>query len=138
YVPRLLKQSMTGPAWRRRASVEAALDQLVPPMSVLVGGTAAWTTMVVGLASVSHRARWAAVASAGFVLFEAAYVLSALRMVEAPPAVYRSLLSVPRLVGWKARLWLRMLARPGRVSWVRTTRNVRAGEASEAGSGGPR
>jgi hypothetical protein len=50
--------------------------------------------------------------------------VSGLRMVSAPPAVYRSLLTAPRLVVWKLRLWLGVMGRRRDVSWVRTARNA--------------
>ncbi len=64
--------------------------------------------------------------AAASVAAQTFYVWSALRMVDAPPAVYRSLLGAPRLVLWKLRLWGEMLVRPGDVAWVRTARNAPA------------
>jgi hypothetical protein len=62
--------------------------------------------------------------SGALVAAQAAYVVSALRMVDAPGAVYRSLLGAPRMVLWKVGLWARVLARPDDVRWVRTARNA--------------
>jgi hypothetical protein len=124
YLPQLVKQTITDSGDRRIAAADAALDQLVPPFSLLVAATAAWSAAMAlrAVASPGHRAR--SIAPAVIVVtVQAAYVLSALKMVSAPKAVYRALLGAPRLVMWKVGLWLRMLVRRGDVAWVRTARN---------------
>ena len=50
------------------------------------------------------------------------YVVTALRLVSAPPAVYRSLLQAPRMIIWKLGVWFKVFGR-GDVGWHRTTRN---------------
>jgi cellulose synthase/poly-beta-1,6-N-acetylglucosamine synthase-like glycosyltransferase len=134
-LPRLLRAVIEGRR-PRFAHLDAALDQLVPPISVLVAAQGA--ANAVGLAAlVLHPGRW----SRRLVLLDAistsllvGHVLAGLRSVDAPRSVYRSLLDAPRLVVWKLRLWLGLLGRQSDVSWTRTDRNepelVQAREAT--------
>jgi hypothetical protein len=127
YVPRLATQSFVGPRGQRALALDAALDQLVPPFSVLVAATAGWSAAVALRAALSPGRRLRTLLPVVLVVsVQASYVMSALRMVGAPRAVYRSLLAAPRLVVWKAGLWVRMLAGGRNVAWVRTARNAPA------------
>jgi cellulose synthase/poly-beta-1,6-N-acetylglucosamine synthase-like glycosyltransferase len=125
YVPALLRAAVRGGPAGRFAYLDAAMDQLLPPFSVLGAVTAgAGAIALIGAtASRSRRATAHLVVVAGVAAAEAAYVLSALRMTDAPPAVYRSLASAPRAAAWKIGLWLRVLSGQRRVTWIRTTRN---------------
>jgi cellulose synthase/poly-beta-1,6-N-acetylglucosamine synthase-like glycosyltransferase len=127
HVPTLLRRSARGGPAGRVAYLDAAVDLLVPPFSVLVASTAGWiatTALAFALRPARHRARRAGwgILVAGV---QVAYVLSALRMVDAPPAVYRSLRRAPALVVWKVGLWARAMVDPAEAGWTRTTRNVR-------------
>jgi hypothetical protein len=134
FVPALLRRAATPGARARLACADAAVDQLLPPFSVIVAATAAWTGAVAAAAVVRPGRRRLAVAGA-VLLAETVCVLSALRMVDAPRSVYRSLLGAPRLVAWKVMLWLGMV-RKRDVTWVRTARNVeRDGPADLAATG---
>jgi hypothetical protein len=125
YVPRLVRRAVSARGRERLAAADAVVDQLVPPFSVLVAGTAVWSAAVGLRALVARRGRrWPVVAAGAIVAAQGWYVVSSLRMVSAPKAVYRSLLGAPRLVVWKVGLWLRMIVRPRDVAWVRTARNV--------------
>jgi cellulose synthase/poly-beta-1,6-N-acetylglucosamine synthase-like glycosyltransferase len=126
YVPALLRRAVTAPRGDRLACVDAAVDQLLPPFSVIVAATAVWSGVALVAAVVAPGRRRLAVA-AGLLVTQAACVVSALRMVGAPPAVYRALLGAPRLVAWKVRLWLRMVCGRRDVQWVRTARNAERG-----------
>ncbi len=125
YVPDLLMGAVRHGCRHRLARVDAALDQLVPPLSVLVAGTtvttALATTLRLGpgsrLAQLGSRLAWISLAA---VLF---HVIGGLRVARVPRAVYRALAGAPRLVVWKVTLWLRVLARPEQVAWTRTPRN---------------
>ena len=125
YLPSILRRSITSGPAGRVAYVDAALDQLSPPFSIIVVGTSASAALALVHAAVvrTPAARRRAVAASMVALGQLVALLSALRMVGAPQAVYRSLLGAPRLVAWKLRLWLRMLLRPAGVAWVRTARN---------------
>ena len=132
YVPALLRRAATARGRDRFAYVDAAVDQLLPPFSVIVAATTAWTAMTLGVAVVARSRRRPRVGVAiMLVAAQAGYVVSGLRMVSAPPAVYRSLLTAPRLVVWKVRLWLGMIGRRRDVAWVRTARNDDGREQAE-------
>jgi cellulose synthase/poly-beta-1,6-N-acetylglucosamine synthase-like glycosyltransferase len=124
FVPELLRRSCRHGGHQRIAYADAALDQLVPPLSVLAAGTGA----VVAGASIAMAARrssgrfgfrlaWASAVALAF------HVIGGLRLARAPRSVYVALLQTPRLVVWKIALWVRVLVRPGSVSWRRTERN---------------
>lgn len=125
YVPRLVRRAVTGGPAGRVAYADAAVDQLLPPFSLVAAGAVGATALAALAALVapgrrSRRRLLAAVAACGV---QAAYVLSGLRLVDAPAAVYRSLAQAPKLVLWKVGLWFRVLRRPDGVAWVRTARN---------------
>lgn len=119
YVPKLLLLAVKD-AQSRVAAVDAMLDHLVPPLSVLVAATGGLT--VAEWASSLMRGQRPG--PSGWLLIGAlvVHVTSGLVLAKAPPSVYRALLHAPGMVWWKLRLWLRMLARPGVEGWVRTTR----------------
>jgi hypothetical protein len=119
YVPELARRAVHPATGQRVATVDAILDQLVPPLSVLAAGT----TVVASAATVlrsrtAARLGWFALAALAF------HVVAGLGVARAPRAVYAALLRAPRLVGWKVVLWVRMLARRGDVAWTRTARNI--------------
>jgi hypothetical protein len=122
HVPRLLGEvvrprSGTVP---RVAALDAALDHLVPPLSVLVaatGGAAVASTAVATLGG--GRRRWA---GWGLVALLVGHVASGLYLARVPASVYRSLVHAPRMVAWKVGLWARTLVRPDDAGWVRTAR----------------
>jgi cellulose synthase/poly-beta-1,6-N-acetylglucosamine synthase-like glycosyltransferase len=116
YIPRLARAAVTRRG-RRVAAIDAILDHLVPPLSVLVLAVGGVTVASAGTGSRGG-------ARSGLVLTAAlgAHVLSGLVLARAPASVYRSLVHAPAMIVWKARLWLRMLVRPGEGGWVRTAR----------------
>ena len=123
FVPRLLRRTVVGGPAGRVAYLDAALDQAVPPFSILVAGTTAWASLeTLAVVTRRHRPRQLIV-SLAVAGAQAAFVVSALRMVGAPRSVYRSLAQAPRLVVWKVVLWLRVLVGGERTAWIRTARN---------------
>jgi hypothetical protein len=126
FAPRLCLAAVRARGRRRLALADAAADQLVPPFSVLAAGAVAGGGLALLTSRRSLAGRLARAIGAASVVTQATYVLSGLRMVHAPAAVYRSLARAPALVVWKLALWLRVLVRPGSVAWVRTSRNERA------------
>lgn len=122
YLPALIRRMLAGGALPRRAYADAAADLVVPPLSVVVATTGVWTvaaTLRSAAPFLRGASRLAYVVAAG----QAVTVLSALRMVDAPPSLYRALLSAPRMVTWKLGLLARVVTRPGGDQWVRTERN---------------
>jgi cellulose synthase/poly-beta-1,6-N-acetylglucosamine synthase-like glycosyltransferase len=125
YVPTLMHHAVTSKAPHRVACVDAAVDQLLPPLSITAMATAVWLAAGAGLAHRNpDRATRAIKIGLVLLVVQAAHVGSALHMVKAPLALYRSLIRTPRMVAWKTALWLRILVRPSRVAWVRTARNA--------------
>jgi cellulose synthase/poly-beta-1,6-N-acetylglucosamine synthase-like glycosyltransferase len=125
YVPKLLRGALRAGTPHRVALADAALDQLVPPLSVLAAGTTL-TTVVATVLPLPGRSRGsrtgatlAWVAMLGFAL----HVVGGLRLARMPRSAYLALLRAPRLVVWKVALWVRVLLRPHEVTWRRTTRN---------------
>ena len=125
YVPRLVRRTITGGPAGRVAYADAAMDQIVPPLSVVAAATAVWGTVAtIRTLLPGGRGRRGDVALAGLSsLTLAAHVFVSLRLTNAPASTYRGLLQAPRMVVWKVGLWVRMLFSPKRVSWTRTTRN---------------
>jgi cellulose synthase/poly-beta-1,6-N-acetylglucosamine synthase-like glycosyltransferase len=126
YVPRLLRDAMSGR--QPVASVDAALDAVVPPLSVLavatsgaLAGTTALRVITRGRAGRSAT-RLAVCGLLGLVV----HVGGGLRIARVPRRVARSLLAAPHYAMWKAALWVRVVTRPEDVRWSRTQRNAEA------------
>lgn len=120
--PRLVDAARHRRHGRRWPYIDALLDLTLPPITLLVAATG----LSAGLVRLLARGRLAKFGLAvGLVSLavQVGHVLSALRMVGAPPAVYRALLSVPGQILWKLRLVTRMIVRRGPDGWVRTARN---------------
>ena len=141
YVPRLLREA--GRALRagrgRRAFLlcDAAMEQIIPPFSILAGATVLGLLLSIILggahALANGRPAWlmsGAAAQAGIVLAlallagQAAYTLIGLALAQAPRRVYLALLAAPALVIWKVWLYIRVLLGLDRQGWVRTKRNT--------------
>jgi 1,2-diacylglycerol 3-beta-glucosyltransferase len=132
YVPRLLRRALAG---RSLLLFDAAVDQLIPPLSIVAGGSllslgaalaldrlSPRTDRPTGAGSAVGRAQIALGAS--LVTGQAAYVLSALALAGAPRGVYRSLLRAPLFILWKWLVYGRILLGRERDGWVRTARNA--------------
>lgn len=135
YVPRHLRTALSRPG-RRVPAADAVLDHLTPPISVLVGmqlGAAAVSTAALPIGGRwARRGLWISVAGTAVVGVHAIVGLAA---VGAPAHHYRALLTAPRQILWKIRLWAGVLRRGDSVGWVRTRRNH---ERVEDGPSGPR
>jgi 1,2-diacylglycerol 3-beta-glucosyltransferase len=128
YVPKLAGRIRHGDPALRAANIDSLLDHAVPPLSVLVALDGA-VTAVAGLCFVLRRRRLDVInlvigVGSSAVIF--AHVIVGLRSVHAPAIVYRALLRAPRMIIWKLGVWLRVLVRPGKVTWTRTSRNAEA------------
>lgn len=114
WTPRLLA---AGLARRDPVRLHAGAECLVPPQSVIaLGGV-----LGAGLGAATGNRRLLGL-SMVTLLGQSAFVLGGLRLVRAPAAVYRALLSAPLLVASKLALYARLLSGRGPRDWVRTER----------------
>jgi cellulose synthase/poly-beta-1,6-N-acetylglucosamine synthase-like glycosyltransferase len=120
YVPELLRRAIAPARRHRLAYVDAVLDQLVPPLSILAAATGA---VVVGEAALRSGGRRRFGLAAASALALAFHVVGGLWLARAPRSVWIGLLHAPRLVIWKLVLLTRVIIRPGQVAWRRTQRN---------------
>jgi cellulose synthase/poly-beta-1,6-N-acetylglucosamine synthase-like glycosyltransferase len=115
YVPGLISEGL-----RRRnfLLLDAAIEQLIPPFSVVAGLSV--VTLVAALLLRSPRAIGLAVVN---IIGQIIYIFTGLALARAPRTVYQALLFAPAFVFWKLVLYVRLLLgiKPG--GWVRTTRN---------------
>jgi cellulose synthase/poly-beta-1,6-N-acetylglucosamine synthase-like glycosyltransferase len=132
YVPRLLRRAF---ADKSLLLLDAAIDQVIPPLSVVASGSLLSLCAALALDWLTRRARWLAGAGsavgraqialgAGLVAAQASYVLSALALSGAPAVVYRSLVFAPVFVLWKGLVYVRILLGREQDGWVRTARNA--------------
>lgn len=125
YIPRLLASAREPTCRQRLARIDTAVDQALPPLSVLALATVGTGLAAAGLTHrcPSRATRALRSISVATALGNVIYVFVGLRLVRAPRSVYRSLLAAPLLAGWKAGRWMRLLLRPSSVTWTRTQRN---------------
>jgi hypothetical protein len=114
WTPRLLASGLTN---RDPVRLHAGAECLLPPQSVIALGGAAGA----GLGALTGNRRVLGLALAT-LLGQATFVLGGLRLVRAPAAVYRALLSAPLLLASKLALYARLLSGRGPEGWVRTKR----------------
>jgi cellulose synthase/poly-beta-1,6-N-acetylglucosamine synthase-like glycosyltransferase len=117
-VPALVEEGV-----RRRSAthLDAALDQLIPPLSVpfalgalcLAAGSALGAWLPAGLAALGLAA-------------QVTYLLAALTLVRAPASAYLALAYSPLYVAWKVGLYTQALLGPRDGRWVRTARTPAA------------
>ncbi|HKW78673.1 MAG TPA: glycosyltransferase family 2 protein [Candidatus Limnocylindria bacterium] len=99
--------------------LDAALEQLVPPLSIPVAAAA----LCAVLAFISEDLPAAVLASfalAGLL----AHVIAGLVATRAPLAAYRALALAPAYIVWKLALYARAIADPHATRWVRTSREI--------------
>ena len=102
---------------RNPVAVDAAVEQMIPPLSVALGasvvagmlGAAGGSGLVLGLA---------AIGGGGVVL----HVFLGLVAVRAPRHLYRALLGAPAYILWKVGLYGRAAMLPKLQGWIRTER----------------
>lgn len=114
FVPRLLAEGL-----RRRSFMlfDAAIDQLIPPLSLLVGGAA------VALAGGALLGDSAIALLGGLSLVALTiYLAASLALARVPGRACLALLYAPGYVLWKIWLYVRVLAGRDRQGWVRTAR----------------
>ncbi len=115
FVPQLLRAAM-----RKRSLLlfDAAVEQLIPPFSVVVALSGLCLLSAIALQSLP-----AILLAIGIIVGQMMYVLTGLLLARAPLKTYQSLLYAPVLVLWKIMLYVRVLAGLNPKGWVRTARN---------------
>jgi 1,2-diacylglycerol 3-beta-glucosyltransferase len=102
---------------RDPVEVDAALEQLVPPLSVAIGVSAA-CAVVATVVGAPLALALAGFATAGLVV----HVLAGLVAVRAPARTYVALLQAPSYILWKLALYAKAVVAPANSPWVRTQR----------------
>lgn len=106
--------------------LDAVTEQLIPPLSVLSGGTV-MALLLTTLARVRGPRRLAM----AVLLGQVGYVMTGLLLVRAEPRIYLSLLRAPLWMVWKLWVYLSAASRIGDSEWIRTTRLPGATPGSE-------
>jgi cellulose synthase/poly-beta-1,6-N-acetylglucosamine synthase-like glycosyltransferase len=114
HVPGLIWSGLRG---RSLVHLDAAAEQLIPPLSVPFALGAASLPMAVALGSTPL-----ALVAAGCLLGYAVYLLAALALVGAPWRIYVALAMAPLYIGWKVGLYARSVVGNRSTAWVRTAR----------------
>lgn len=115
YVPGLISEGLRK---RNFLLLDAAIEQLIPPFSVVVGLSG--LTLIASLLLRSRQAIALAIAS---VTGQVIYIFTGLALARAPRSVYKALLFAPAFMFWKIILYVRLLLGMKPKDWVRTTRN---------------
>ena len=102
---------------RSALQVDAAIEQLIPPLSVPFA--LAWACLLV---SALLRLRIAVLLSMGALTGFLVHLLTGLIIVRAPLAAYRSLAYAPTYIAWKVLLYARSLVGGGSNPWIRRRR----------------
>jgi hypothetical protein len=114
HVPALL---LDGIRQRSALRLDAAIEQLIPPLSVpfLLGGLCLVLALALGAVP-------AAILAAVGLTAQMAYLAVGLLLVRAPLQAYLALWSAPLYMGWKASLYLQSLLNARASTWIRTAR----------------
>jgi 1,2-diacylglycerol 3-beta-glucosyltransferase len=104
---------------RRRdlVRIDAAVEQLIPPLSIALAVALVTAALGVGLRIVPI-----ALLAGGGAAAIVAHVVSGLIAVRAPAPTYLALFSAPSYIVWKLLLYIRAVATPANAPWVRTER----------------
>jgi cellulose synthase/poly-beta-1,6-N-acetylglucosamine synthase-like glycosyltransferase len=127
FVPQLVRRALTTRR-RRVAMVDAAVDHLVPPLSVLVmAQLAVGAVAALGSVTGSRSARRLLAGEVAALAIVAIHAVAGLISVGAPARHIRSLVAAPGIVLWKTRLWASVARGDAAVDWTRTRRNSERG-----------
>lgn len=136
YVPKLLKavwQSCIRLQIRRAyCYLDATLEHFIPPFSILF--SSALGLFLLDLLLFSFRQHASSIIQMnlpalnvvlGFILItgQIVYLISGLKMVNAPPVIYRQLIFAPLYIVRKASQYFKILSGRKPEGWVKTTRN---------------
>ncbi len=115
HVPRLLLDGLRLRSWLR---VDAAVEQLLPPLSVPValGGALLVISLLV-------EAPPAALLAGLGLLAQLVYLAAALLLVRAPLKAYLALSSAPVYIAWKVGVYAHSMVNTRASAWIRTARS---------------
>ena len=114
YLPRLVRKTLQTRKW---LYIDALLDILVPPLSVLV-----LLLVATGILAAFVHTLWAGVIGA-CALAVAACVLSGPLLTHAPLKVWLYLCAAPVFVAWKIPMYAKLLLNKTPIAWQRTPRS---------------
>jgi 1,2-diacylglycerol 3-beta-glucosyltransferase len=108
---------LSGIAHRRAVEIDAAIEELIPPLSTAVaaGIVVAATEILIG----APLAAVPALYGTGLIFF---HVVAGVVAVRAPVRTYLTLAVAPAYIVWKLALWSRALFAPTDLGWRRTPR----------------
>jgi cellulose synthase/poly-beta-1,6-N-acetylglucosamine synthase-like glycosyltransferase len=114
HVPRLI---LDGLRQRSLVKLDAAFEQLIPPLSVpvVLAGLCLVASLVLG-------AGWAAVLAGASLAGQVVYLAAGLALVRAPWRAYVALSSAPVYIAWKFGLYAQALLSARASAWIRTAR----------------
>ena len=115
YVPRLLRAAL---ARRSFLLFDAAVEQLIPPFSVVAAAALACL-----IAAVVLQYPLGIVIALLLIAGQVIYTMAGLVLARAPRSVYQALLYAPLFIAWKIWLYVRVLLGLDRQGWMRTARN---------------
>jgi 1,2-diacylglycerol 3-beta-glucosyltransferase len=110
-------------------TMDAALEYLIPPFSLLAGlsGISLFAALILYFIQPSGQppllAQFNLALAVGVLIGQAIYLFSGLRLVGAPGYVYGRLLYAPLLVAWKIFQLIKVILTRNHSGWVRTARN---------------
>jgi cellulose synthase/poly-beta-1,6-N-acetylglucosamine synthase-like glycosyltransferase len=121
YVPALLKKPSV-------VNIDATMEHLIPPFSILAGASAIAFVAEVGLwildrRKIDRRIKPGLMIATTNILGQIVYLIVGLRLVHAPRQVYEALIYAPALVVWKIWLYVRVLIKLDKQGWIRTARD---------------
>ena len=114
HVPKLL---VNGIASGNLMQMDAALEQLIPPLSLPFA-----VSVLVTSAGLALGVGGLTLAGVVNLVGQSAYVLTALVLVRAPRSAYLSLMTAPAYIAWKLGLYAQAVVGSTGAVWVRTSR----------------
>ncbi len=123
YLPKLLRAALTPAAPSRLALLDAAVEHVIPPFSILAAASLLYSLLALAVFFVTGGA--GPLLLAIFVLLgQAVYLLVGMTLARASRRIFLALLYAPLFLVWKVWLYVRVLLKLDRQGWVRTARNA--------------
>jgi cellulose synthase/poly-beta-1,6-N-acetylglucosamine synthase-like glycosyltransferase len=125
HVPSLLIGGLRHGNWLR---IDAAIEQLIPPLSVPVA-----VTLLSLVAGISLHSPLVSALAFGSLAAQVGYLIAALAFVRAPLDAYAALCYAPVYIVWKVGVYARALVSTRSLRWVRTARVIAKPEPGRVG-----